>query len=276
MAASLLQDVVSRLERELGASLSALRLEDLVVGLFFTGVKITGGFSGMARTPIEELRHAVCCPASSAKMPSAGRLRTERIGDLVRWALDRNPLRAAVGVAVVNALSACLWSRQPPACEVVGGRDAFDFLDLARAERAAMVGAFAPYIRALKRRGVPFMVLEKDPEALGTAAAREHFRPAEDAPRVLRESQLVILTGSTIVNHTIDDLLAAVRDGSQVAVVGPTASMLPEPFFARGVSVVGGLKITEPAEMLRTLAEGGSSRHILGKCAEKVVFLASI
>ena len=50
--------------------------------------------------------------------------------------------------------------------------------------------------------------------------------------------------------------------------VGPTASMLPDAFFRRGVYAVGGVRVTDPDPLLDILAEGGSGYHFFGKYAE--------
>jgi len=273
MVSVLLQEVIDLVQNELGSSLSDMRVEGLVVGVFFTGIKLTGKFFGMARTPIEELPEAVCCPGSVARMPRAGELRKEKVTDLMLWASDRNVLKAAVGVATLNALSRCLWEKKGfPGCQMIESKDAFDLLNFSSAKRVALVGAFGPYIRRLARMNVELSVLENNPRSLADEAVR-YFCPAEQASIVLPRSDVVILTGSTLVNQTIDELLSLVPRNGQVAVVGPTASLHPQPFFRRGVSVMGGVKVTEADNALRALAEAGSGRHIEGKFGEKVVFL---
>jgi len=270
---SLLAETIRLMQEELGDDLGKMRLEGLVVGVFFTGVKLTGKFAGMARTPIEELSEAVCCPGSAARMPDAGRLKQQKVSDLMQWALDANVLKAAVGVATLNALSHCLWEKKGfSGCKVIEAKDAFDLLDFTRARRVALVGAFSPYIRQIERMGLDLAVVEKNPQVLRGEAAK-YFHPAEDASKILSHADVVILTGSTIVNHTIDDLLSLVRRNCQVAIVGPTASLAPQSFFNRGVSLMGGMRITDPDNTLRVLAEGGSGHHIDGKYGKKVVFV---
>jgi len=270
---NVLQESIDILVKELDESLAQMRVEGLVVGVFFTGIKLTGGFAGMARTPIDELPEAVCCPRSAGRMPRAGRLRQEKVTDLMQWALHSNALKASVGVATVNALSHCLQVKKGfPGCKVIEGRDAFDLLDFTNAKRVVLVGAFAPYVREIERMGLNLTVLEKNPQSLGEDAAK-YFCPAEEAPKILPHADVIILTGSAIVNHTIDGLLSLARNSCQIAVVGPTASMVPQPFFKRGVSLMGGTRIADPDNSLRVLAEGGSGRHIIGKFGVKVAFL---
>ncbi len=62
------------------------------------------------------------------------------------------------------------------------------------------------------------------------------------------------------------------RPGASIVVVGPTASMLPDAFFRRGVTILGGDIVTRPGVVLDTIAEGGSGYHFFGRSAEKATF----
>ena len=42
-------------------------------------------------------------------------------------------------------------------------------------------------------------------------------------------------------------------------------------FLARGCSILGGVRITDPDAFLDVLAEGGSGYHFFGKSAQKIV-----
>jgi hypothetical protein len=51
------------------------------------------------------------------------------------------------------------------------------------------------------------------------------------------------------------------------------ASMMPDAFFRRGVSVVAGVRISDPEKMSRILKQGGSAFHLLNECCEKTAFV---
>jgi PAS domain S-box-containing protein len=52
---------------------------------------------------------------------------------------------------------------------------------------------------------------------------------------------------------------------------GPTASMLPDAFFKRGVTSLGGILVQKPDELLDIISEGGSGYHFFGKAADRLV-----
>ncbi|MBI4607900.1 MAG: DUF364 domain-containing protein [Candidatus Rokubacteria bacterium] len=267
----LLKETVAALEEKLGTQLDWLTVADVAVGVFFTGVVLETGHAGMAATPIREIPEAVCCPRSLARMPEAGSIRGRLARDLLPFALDRNVLKRAIGVATLNALSHLLEDKAgADGYLVTVGRDALDALPIGTGTKVVLVGAFEPYIRRLRQVEADFCVVEKNPETL-RGVDRSRYRSPEAARDVFAGAEVAILTGSALVNHTMDALLDAVSKFCRIAVAGPTASLFPLPLFARGVEVVGGIRITDPALMVRILTEGGSGHHLRGECGQKMV-----
>src|SRR5437762_2849504 len=101
------------------------------------------------------------------------------------------------------------------------GLDAFDAAEIGPADKVVVVGAFVPFLRELKRRRQPFVVLEQNPATL-KADEIPFFRPAEEARSVIPEADVVLITGTTLVNDALEDLVALARPGARVPRVGPT------------------------------------------------------
>lgn len=270
---SILGETIAAIETILGAELDAITVERAVVGLFFTGVTLNNGSTGACATPIKTIPEAVCCPSSAMAMPFPGKLRGRRAADLAREALSEHGIRRAVGIAAVNALADHCWSRRPhPEVTLRPGLDAFDATEIRPGEKVVVVGAFIPFLKELKRRGQAYLVLEQDPATL-KADELPFFRPAEMAAEVLPGADVVLVTGATLVNRTLEDLLALTRPDTRVTVVGPTVGMLPDAFLARGADVLGCVRITEPDAFLDLLAEGGSGYHLFGRSAQKLALV---
>ena len=268
---TILGETIAAIGAILGPELDEIVVERVVVGLFFTGVKLTNGSAGSCATPIKTIPEAVCCPSSAMAMPFPGKLAGRRAADLAREALSGHGIRRAVGIATVNALADCCWQRRPhPDVELRPGVDAFDATEIRNGDKVVVVGAFVPFLKELKRRGQPFLVLEQDPATL-KADELPFFRPAEQAAEIVPEADVVLITGATLVNNTLEDLLALVRPETRVTIVGPTVGMLPDAFLARGADVLGCVKITDADAFLDLLAEGGSGYHFFGRSAQKLV-----
>ena len=270
---AILPETLAAIREVLGPELDGITVERAVIGLFFTGVKLDNGIAGACATPIKTIPEAVCCPSSAMAMPFPGKLTGGPAFDLAREALGDNGIRRAVGIAAMNALADTCWRRRPhPETELRLGIDAFDATEIRRGDKVVVVGAFVPFLRELKRRHQPYLVLEQDPATL-KADELPFFRPAEQAAAVVPEADVLLITGTTLINGTLEELLALARPTARVTMVGPTVSLLPDGFLRRGADILGTVRITDPDAFLDILAEGGSGYHFLGRTAQKVVLV---
>jgi uncharacterized protein (DUF4213/DUF364 family) len=269
----ILAETVAAVTDILGPQLDEIAVERAVIGLFFTGVKLTTGHAGACATPIKSIPEAVCCPSSAMAMPFPGKLKGKPARDIIREAFSDHGIRRGVGIAAVNALAELCWERRPhPLVALRHGVDAFDANSFRPDDQTVVVGAFVPFLKELKRRKQPFLVLEKDPDTL-KAEELPFYRPAELAREVVPQADVLLITGTTLLNDTLEDLLSWAKPEAQVTVVGPTVGLLPDAFLARGADILGGVRITRPDDFLDLLAEGGSGYHFFGRVAEKVVLV---
>lgn len=221
--------------------------------------------------PVFAPRMALAAEAASADVRTVVDMAGRPVGAFLDDLSCGNVLREALGVAVLNALSAACWDRMPSKpYELSLGRDAFDDVELPRGGCAVVVGALVPMLKRLLAESVDFRVLERDPRTL-KEREMPHYVPADRASEVVPRADLLVVTGTTILNGTLSGLLEMARPDARVVVAGPTASMLPEAFFERGVDVLGGVLVTRPDELLDIVAEGGSGYHFFGRYAERMV-----
>jgi uncharacterized protein (DUF4213/DUF364 family) len=270
---TILAETIAGIQQVLGNDLDRIRIERATVGLFFTGVKLNTGAAGACATPLRSIPEAVCCPSSAMAMPFPGKLRGRPVRDLLKETEAASGIRRAIGVATLNALADMCWEQRPSrdvALQV--GVDAYDAADIQPGQHVVVVGAFVPFLKSLKRARQHFTVLEQDAATL-KADELAYFRPADQADQVVPSADVLLITGTTLVNDTLGHLLSLCRPTARVVVVGPTVGLLPDAFLRRGVDVLGGIRITAPDEFLDVLAEGGSGYHFFGRSAEKVVLV---
>ncbi len=266
----ILQETVVRIGDVLGDELKNLTVERAVVGIFFSGVKLSNGMGGICFTPIKAIPEAVCCPSSARAMPHSGKLAGESAETYINRLSNGGPLQRALSIAVLNALSATCWQKQPPRdYQLKLGADPVDESIIPSDAVVAVVGALVPYIKMLKQRGNPLFILEMDPRTLKGEEIRYYCAP-EKADACLAEVDLIIITGTTLLTNTLEGILARLKKGARAILVGPTASMLPDSFFGRGIEAIGGIMVTNADLLLDTLAEAGSGYHFYGKSAERI------
>lgn len=267
---TLLRELHDEVLRCLGEDARDLHIERAVLGIFFTGVKLDNGCGGLCATPVKSVPEAVCCPSSARAMPIPGRVRGRSAVQMLDDLYRAQDLRRAMAIAVLNALVETLWRRDGvPGSALDGDEDAFNAIGLKADEHVALVGAFPPYMRRLRKSGQRFHVLEMDP---GTLKPEElpYYQPADLAPHIVPQADVLVTTGTTLVNDTIDGLLELLRPGARAAIIGPTTTLVPGPYARRGVTVMGGTRVRDIDELLEILAEGGSGYHFFGKTVQRV------
>lgn len=267
----LLQESADILKEYFGERLDKMVVERAVFGLFFSGVKLSTGHGGLCFTPVKEIPEAVCCPSSAKAMPLSGKLGGRSVKSYLDDLSHTNILRKTLAIATLNALSACYWEENKDLeYKIEMDVDSFDVMEIPQGKKSVVIGALVPMLKKLIAADADFKVLEMDSRTL-KGKELEHFAPAKDANVYLPDSDLDVITGVTILNDTLPDLLAMCKSGADILVTGPTAGMIPDAFFKRGVTVMGGILVTKPDELLDVISEGGSGYHFFGKSAERIV-----
>ena len=161
-------------------------------------------------------------------------------------------IRRTLGFAAANALSRTVMERMgfapPRAIDSIGG------IDPQAGDHVGMVGLFTPLLKQVTAAGAQLTVIELNPDYAGHY---DGYRVTLDAA-ALEDCNKVLSTSTILLNHTVDDMLAHCRKGQRIVLIGPSAGCLPEPLFARGVTVVGGSWITDRAGFIDALRRGES------------------
>ena len=267
----LLQESADMLKEYFGERLDKMVVERAVFVLFFSGVKLSTGHGGLCFTPVKEIPEAVCCPSSAKAMPLSGKLSGRSVKSYLDDLSHENILRKTLAIATLNALSACYWEgNKNLEYKIEIDVDSFDVMEVPKGKKSVVIGALVPMLKKLLAADADFKVLEMDSRTL-KGKELEHFAPSKDANVYLPDSDLDVITGVTILNDTLPDLLAMCKPGADILVTGPTAGMIPDAFFKRGVTIMGGILVTKPDELLDVISEGGSGYHFFGKSAERIV-----
>ncbi len=261
-------DETADLLRELyGEHIGNIRIERIVIGLFFTGVKLSDGSGGVAYTPTDDLHGVTCCPSMAAERPAPVPLKGMYASEVLEQR-GSSLLSDLVKLVVMNALSSRLIT--PDRYRIIYDADALELIDVRSAGKIGMVGAFIPFLKQFKMvPEIDLSVIERRPETLKPEEMR-FYVPAETACDVLPACDTVIITGASMANRTIDELLGYTRPGARVIVTGPTASMLPDVLFKHNVSAVSGVCVTEPDMALDMLAEGVGAYYLFDTCLRKM------
>jgi uncharacterized protein (DUF4213/DUF364 family) len=187
-------------------------------------------------------------PHGHAQVRDAGHLHEKSARELAQLAYSDEMLEASIGVAAINSLLDVdeSLSVEINASEVLTSRG--------RGKNVALVGHF-PFIPKLRQTAAKLWVIEQNP------AEDEH--PAESAADLIPQADIVAITGSSLVNHTLDDLLALCRPDADVMVLGPSTPLSPV-LFDHGATIISGTRVVDEAAVLRTVGQGAAFRQVNG------------
>jgi len=251
--------------------LQKITVDRLITGIFFTGVQLSNGYSGISYTPITEIHSEGGCIHVKGKEREPFRFKGAPVTGI--FTLDANDLLVrTIQISTLNALSVNFLTEDH--YRLVGDQDPLDLLDLSRLGKVAMVGAIPPFLKRLKQEThIRFHLIERKSESVEDDETR--FLVPEDAiADVLPQCDTVIITGAAIANGTMEALLDLTREDATVVVAGPTAGFLPDALFTRGVSIVSTVIVAEPERTLDLLAEGkGAYQLFAEKCLRKINLL---
>ena len=217
-------------------------VRDVIVGAFWTAVVLDSD-------PIQ------CGIASSLRprthraapyVKDAGRLASRSGRELVELLRSDSTLEASVGMAAFNAL----LSVDESCCTEVNAADVI--AERGRGRSVAIVGHF-PFLQQIQEAAARCWVLELNP--------RPGDLPASMADDVLPKADVVALTGTSLINHTFDDLIGLIRPESYVLLLGPSAPLTPA-LFEVGVDAVSGTLVSDVERVLPLVKQGANFRQI--------------
>ncbi len=177
---SVLEETLDLVKEKCPFALEEISVEDVVIGIFFTGVRLSTGPAGVAFTPAGEIPEAVCYPTSAARMPAAGRLGNRPVLEILPYALDCNVLKSAIGVATLNALSqTILESEDPVGFSRVEDTDGFDLRNISAHDGYKTVFSWQEIFSTAVGGGV-MVLLERDGEPLDRDKGQLELISTED------------------------------------------------------------------------------------------------
>ena len=186
-------------------------------------------------------------PATHYRLRDVGRLGTQTAEALARYILSDFPLEASLGMATLNAIlevpAHCLEGK--PFMEII--------VERCRGNRVAVVGHF-PFTDRLRRISDKLYVLELRP-------IRGDL-PASKAPEILPTCQVVVISGTVLMNGTYQELLPLCSEAFSI-MIGPSTPASPV-LFAQGIDMLAGTVVVDSERTLCEVSQGATYRDLGG------------
>ncbi len=174
-----------------------------------------------------------------------GHLTEKKARALAEFARSDNTLEASIGMATINSM---IDVDEDQCLEL----NAYDVLARKGHGRTIGVVGHFPFIPKLSEVAKHLWVIEK--------RTRPGDLPESEAGRILPQCEVVCLTGTSFINHTIDGLLA-LCSRSFVVLTGPTSPLTPL-LFDYGIDVICGTRVIDAQEVLRYISQAATFRQL--------------
>ena len=232
--------ILKRLYDRLEPSAKGRRIADLRMGLSYVGVKLDNGQSGIAAVLPDTT------PRSCTVLKEAGTYARSAAVDVLKYLVDGgNALHRAFGLATANALVVLPEGKTED-------REATTYFNLKPGEKVAMVGLFSPLVERIRATGAKLTIIEKNPNRLDLLSD-------EDRKQALQDCDVALITATTLLNNTFEEIAAALGSPRSVALMGPSTPLLPDIFRDTPVTQLGGAVVADSARVLQVISEGGGT-----------------
>lgn len=177
-----------------------------------------------------------------------GHLHEKSARELAEYARSDNLLEATIGVAAINSLLAVDEN------DVVETNAVEVLIKYGQGKNVALVGHF-PFIPKLRSAVGQLWVIEQRP-VYGDY-------PAESAADLIPKADVVAITGSALINHTLDGLLALCPPKAMVMILGPSTPFSPV-LFEHRVTILSGARVVDEEAARQTISQGANFQQVRG------------
>lgn len=251
------KSVLDDLQKNYQEFVEDLVLEDYCVGIKYTYAIVSGSKGksiGLAYTPLEDTKLMVS--------------QSPRIENLYEMLSSFNLMDRAMGLAILNAISQyLLWNCELHKKFEIHEGNLIDFISDEFSEpntTIVVVGNMVPLVERLRKRHDRVLVLERNPYLRGRELPDSLFG------EVVPLADILIITGATLVNGTIDFILRIAKT-DRIALVGPTAGILPS--GVEKISVIASLRPMDIEKIKDTVKLGGGRWDFSKFCKDYIVTL---
>ncbi len=217
---------------------------DVRVGPYWTVVRSSVG-AGMASTMAGSFDRRAGVPVAAA-----GRLLDLELGALVQLLRSASVPEAALGLAAVNSLT----DVNRMAVADLNAREVLK--DKGRDKAVAIIGRF-PFVEEIRAVSRELWVFEK-----GAGRRADDLGP-EHVAGVLPHAEVVAISATTLINHTIEDILPFISPHAFTMMLGPSTPMMPC-LFDFGIDLLCGSVIEDPPAVIKAVEQGAVTRQISG------------
>ena len=233
---AILQDILSSLEVD-------YKVSDIRTCVYWTAVT-------SLRCGLSSTMAASIFPSQEHQVEHAGHLLPAGAKELAKLCLSSHILEASIGIATINSML--------PIDESL-------YIDLnaeaeirtqGKGKRIAIIGHF-PFVKRLA----------SEAKELWTFELPGRGRPGDitgnEIENLLPRAEVVAITSTTLINHTLGALLDLIAPGAYTMMLGPSTP-LSLVLFDYGFDAISGSIVVDRDQMLNCISQGANFRQVRG------------
>ena len=214
-----------------------LTIEDGVIGLSFVGVRLSNGRSHFVYLMRETL------PSGDMIFPYGEKMIGMDAWEAAQWALNgAEDLQRSLGVAVLNAASPYFFD---PAYQCYE-----DFYDsITDRDVMGVIGHMPPLVKEYSGKVKRYISFDRAIDMQGSVEGAQVY-PMEREAELLPQCDIVVVTGTTMINHTTEDILSMCTGARDIMLSGFSLPYYPEAYRGSGITALGTLYFTPESHRL--------------------------
>ncbi len=237
------------------------QVTDAVLGLSLTAVELDGQDVGVSYV----LRHNL--PAGCSIFGFAQGIIGKPASDVASLVVNgQDDAQRGVGMAVIAAATRRLDLPDEKKTPNPFG------LSVRPGDTVGMIGYIPPVAKKLTTIADQVIIFDKGLSSHGGEGAAQAY-PMELQSELLPECDLMIITGTTLINSTLDQLLDWCKKAREIVLVGASTPMIEEAFHGTGVTALAGSWWNEAykQEMFKRLSLSCGIHHLGEMMIKKLV-----
>ncbi len=213
-------------------------VRDVTKGIFWTA--LVSRHCGLASTMVYDWE------IGGGKEPGQMSYLDMSATSLARGALLNSTMDASLGLAAINSLIDVDTVR---CVDLNAGRY---LIDNGQGKNITVIGHF-PFVEDLRKVAGNLWVIEK--------RVQPGDHPEEETATCLARSDLIAISSTTLINHTLGNILSLCPSGSTKMLLGPTTP-LTSVLFDHGIDIISGSIVTDPDTALLHIRQGANFRAL--------------
>ncbi len=211
------------------------KIKKLCIGLNFTYSEVENFGSGLAYTFLKEISLNECCISGTNFWGKEAQ-------KVLKFYIEGNRIETVCALATINAI---LNNRKDIKAKIEPFKSLEELLNFSARSELLVIGHFETLAGKIKPKIKKLWIFDGNWEVI-----------KRELPLVVPSCEACIITSSSLINKTLEEILEKVYSIPQIVLMGPSTPFAPEIFKHYSVKFLCGAMVTKPSTLFKRVCEG--------------------